>query len=160
MNTYLAKFKGIHPGIILARELKKRGIAQRPFALSLGEHPQTINAITKTKRNLTTSIALKIEEKLGLEEGTLALLQTYFDIQTEKSKIKPITPNLSLIRKSVFWDTDISQIDWDKQKYAVIRRIMERGNALEIKEIKQFYGAALITEVLKQKSVEAYTLNP
>lgn len=160
MNTYLAKFKGIHPGIILARELKKRGIAQRPFALSLGEHPQTINAITKAKRNLPTSIALKIEEKLGLEEGTLALLQTYFDIQTEKSKIKPITPNLSLIRKSVFWDTDISQIDWDKQKYAVIRRIMERGNALEIKEIKQFYGAALITEFLKQKSVEAYKLNP
>ena len=160
MNTYLAKFKGIHPGIILARELKKRGIAQRPFALSIGEHPQTINAITKAKRNLPTSIALKIDEKLGLEEGTLALLQTYFDIQTEKSKIKPITPNLSLIRKSVFWDTDISQIDWDKQKYAVIRRIMERGNALEIKEIKQFYGAALITEVLKQKSVEAYKLNP
>lgn len=160
MNTYLAKFKGTHPGIILARELKKRGIAQRPFALSLGEHPQTINAITKAKRNLPTSIALKIEEKLGLEEGTLALLQTYFDIQTEKSKIKPITPNLSIIRKSVFWDTDISQIDWDKQKYAVIRRIMERGNALEIKEIKQFYGAALITEVLKQKSVEAYKLNP
>ena len=160
MNTYLAKFRGIHPGIILARELKKRGIAQRPFALSVGEHPQTINAITKAKRNLPTSIALKIEEKLGLEEGTLALLQTYFDIQTEKSKIKPITPNLFLIRKSVFWDTDISQIDWDKQKYAVIRRIMERGNALEIKEIKQFYGAALITEVLKQKSVEAYKLNP
>lgn len=160
MNTYLAKFKGIHPGIILARELKKRGIAQRPFALSLGEHPQTINAITKAKRNLPTSIALKIEKKLGMEEGTLALLQTYFDIQTEKSKIKPITPNLSIIRKSVFWDTDISQIDWDKQKYAVIRRIMERGNALEIKEIKQFYGAALITEVLKQKSVEAYKLNP
>ncbi len=160
MNTYLVKFKGIHPGIILARELKKRGIAQRPFALSIGEHPQTINAITKAKRNLPTSIALKIEEKLGLEEGTLALLQTYFDIQTEKSKIKPITPNLSIIRKSVFWDTDISQIDWDKQKNAVIRRIMERGNALEIKEIKQFYGAALITEVLKQKSVEVYKLNP
>lgn len=160
MNTYLAKFKGIHPGIILARELKKRGIAQRPFALSIGEHPQTINAIMKAKRNLPTSIALKIDEKLGLEEGTFALLQTYFDIQVEKSKIKPITPNLSIIRKSVFWDTDISQIDWDKQKYAVIRRIMERGNALEIKEIKQFYGAAIIKEVLKQKSVEAYKLNP
>ncbi|MHA8076748.1 helix-turn-helix transcriptional regulator [Aquirufa sp. TARAVU-A1A] len=140
--------------------MKKRGLAQRPFALSIGEHPQTINAITKAKRNLPTTIALKIEEKLGLEEGTLALLQTYFDIHTEKSKIKPITPNLSLIRKSVFWDTDISQIDWDKQKYAVIRRIMERGNALEIKEIKQFYGAAIIKEVLKQKSVEAYKLNP
>lgn len=159
MNAYLAKFKGIHPGIILERELKKRAISQRPFALSIGEHPQTLNAIIKGKRNLNTAIALKIERQLGLEEGTLALLQTYFDIQVEKSKIKPITPNLSLIRKSVFWDTDISQIDWDKQKNAVIRRIMERGNPLEIKEIKRFYGAVIIKEVLKQKSGLDYKLN-
>jgi plasmid maintenance system antidote protein VapI len=38
------KYKGIHPGIILERELKKRAIKQRPFALSLDEHPQTFNA--------------------------------------------------------------------------------------------------------------------
>ena len=144
MNDYLAKFKGIHPGIILERELKKRGIAQRPLALSIGEHPQTLNAITKGKRNLPISIALKIEEKLGLEEGSLAILQTYYEIQEAKKKFKPLTPNLSLIRKSVFGDTDISQIDWDKQKNAVIRRIMKRGNALEIKEIKRFYSAVII----------------
>ena len=159
MNDYLDKFKGIHPGIILERELKKRGIAQRPLALSIGEHPQTLNAITKGKRNLPISIALKIEEKLGWEEGSLAILQTYYEIQEAKKKSKPLTPNLSLIRKSVFWDTDISQIDWDKQKNAVIRRIMERGNALEIKEIKRFYGAVIIKEVLKQKSVLGYKLN-
>jgi hypothetical protein len=29
---------------------------------------------------------------------------------------------------------------------------MERGNALEIKEIKRFYGAVIIKEVLNQKS--------
>ena len=159
MNAYLTKFKGIHPGIILARELKKRGLAQRPFSLSIGEHPQTINAITKAKRSLPTAIALKIEEKLGLEEGTLAMLQTYFDIQVEKLKIKPFTPNLSLIRKSVFWDTDISQIDWNKQKNAVIRRVMERGNALEIKEIKHFYGAAIIQAALKKSTGAPYTLH-
>ena len=87
MNTYIERFKGIHPGIILQRELKKRALLQRPFALSIGEHPQTLNAITKGKRNLNTSIALKIESKLGLEEGTLALLQTLFDIQQEKRKL-------------------------------------------------------------------------
>jgi plasmid maintenance system antidote protein VapI len=159
MNDYLAKFKGIHPGIILERELKKRGIAQRPLALSIGEHPQTLNAITKGKRNLPISIALKIEEKLGWEEGSLAILQTYYEIQEAKKKFKPLTPNLSLIRKSVFWDTDISQIDWDKQKNAVIRRIMERGNALEIKEIKHFYGSAIIQVALKKSTGAPYTLH-
>ncbi len=159
MNEYLAKFKGIHPGIILERELKKRGIAQRPLALSIGEHPQTLNAITKGKRNLPISIALKIEEKLSWEEGSLAILQTYYEIQEAKKKFKPLTPNLSLIRKSVFWDTDISQIDWDKQKNAVIRRIMERGNALEIKEIKHFYGSAIIQAALKKSTGAPYTLH-
>jgi plasmid maintenance system antidote protein VapI len=84
MNTYIEKYKGIHPGIILQRELKKRALLQRPFALSIGEHPQTLNAITKGKRNLNTSIALKIESKLGLQEETFALLQTFYDILQEK----------------------------------------------------------------------------
>jgi plasmid maintenance system antidote protein VapI len=158
MNSFITKFKGIHPGIILERELKKRGISQRPFALSIGEHPQTLNTITKGKRSLNTALALKIEQKLDLEEGTLALLQTYFEIQEEKKKSKPVTPNVSNIRKSVFGDTNISQIDWDEQKNAVIRRIFERGNELEIAEIKQFYGAAIITEALKQIKGAPYTL--
>jgi hypothetical protein len=74
---------------------------------------------------LNTALALKIEERLGLEEGTLALLQTYFDINEEKQKRGGSTPNLSLIRKSLFWDTDITMIDWDKHYKAVIRRIFE-----------------------------------
>ena len=60
----LEKYKGIHPGIILERLLAKKEISQRPFALSLGEHPQTINAITKGRRNLNTALALKIEAAL------------------------------------------------------------------------------------------------
>ena len=111
MNAYLEKYKGIHPGIILEREFKKRALHKRPFALSIGEHPQTLNAITKGKRKLNTALALKIEEKLSLEEGTLALLQTYFDINEEKLKRENKTPNLEIIRKSLFLDTDINLID-------------------------------------------------
>jgi len=86
MNKLIEKFKGIHPGFILEHILKKRMIRQRPFAMSINEHPQTLNAITKGRRNLNTALALKIEDKLELEEGTLALLQTYFDISKEKEK--------------------------------------------------------------------------
>ncbi|RVU26972.1 helix-turn-helix domain-containing protein [Sandaracinomonas limnophila] len=158
MKSYIEKFKGIHPGIILDRELKKRALSQRPFALSIGEHPQTLNAITKGKRNLNTSIALKIERKLGLDEGTLAILQTYFDINEEKKKLPQNTPNLSIIRSSLFWDTDINKIDWIKQSKAVIQRVFERGNELEINEIKHFYGTATINEAMKKIVVEPYTV--
>ena len=140
MNAYLEKYKGIHPGIILEREFKKRALHKRPFALSIGEHPQTLNAITKGKRKLNTALALKIEEKLSLEEGTLALLQTYFDINEEKLKRENKTPNLEIIRKSLFWDTDINLIVWDRHYKAIIRRIFERGNETEKQELIHFYG--------------------
>ncbi len=158
MNFYIEKFKGIHPGIVLDRELKKRALSQRPFALSIGEHPQTLNAITKGKRNLNTSISLKIESKLGLEEGTLALLQTFFDIQEVKKKLTQNTPNMGILRKSLFWDTDIDQIDWSKQYRAIIQRVFERGNELEINEIKRFYGQKTINEAFKKASVEPYMI--
>lgn len=158
MKSLIEKYKGIHPGIILERLLRQKGIPQRPFALSIGEYPQTINAITKGRRRLNTALALKIEEKLNLEEGSLALLQTYFDIQEEKSKIKLNTPNLSLLRKSLFWDTDMSKIDWQKQSIAVIRRVFERGNDIEKEEIKRFYKSEKIKEALSDGNRKPYTI--
>ena len=158
MNILIEKYKGIHSGIILERLLNKKAISQRPFALSIGEHPQTLNTITKGKRRLNTALALKIEEKLNLEEGSLALLQTYFDIQEEKSKAKQSTPNLTLLRKSLFWDTDISKIDWQKQRGAVIKRIFERGNDIEKEEIKHFYKSAIVKDTLAKSIRKPYTI--
>lgn len=158
MNVYIEKHKGIHPGIILEREFKKRAIQQRSFALSIGEHPQTLNTIAKGKRKLNTALALKIEEKLGLEEGTLALLQTYFDINEEKSKLKQNTPNLLLLRKSLFWDTEINNIDWSKKYRAVIQRIFERGNESEKDEIIRFYGSEKVNKTLSTITRKPYTI--
>ena len=157
MNKFIEKYKGIHPGFILEREFRKRMIRQRPFALSINEHPQTLNAITKGKRNLNTSIALKIEHELDMEEGTLALLQTYYDIDKEKKARNLRIPNLSILRKSLFWDTDISKIDWDKQYKAVIQRTFERGNEEEKNEIRRFYGSKKIDIALHSTTRKPYT---
>jgi len=155
----LIKYKGIHPGIVLNRELKKRSIKQRPFAMAINEHPQTLNAITKGKRNLNTALALKIEKKLGLEEGTLAILQTYYEIGIEKDKLKSKTPNLSLLRESLFWDTDINNIEWQKQRKAVIKRVFERGNATEQDEIVRFYGKQKVDNALRSVARKPYTIS-
>ena len=138
MLSISEKYKGIHPGIVLDRELKKRAIKQRPFALSIGEHPQTFNAIIKGKRSLPISLALKIEDKLNINEGDLILLQTYFDINKEKEKLQKYTPNISLIRRILFWDTDFDKLDWIKNYKAIIKRSFERGNDGEKKEIIRF----------------------
>jgi plasmid maintenance system antidote protein VapI len=152
MKTILDTIKGIHPGYVLERELEKRHLRKRQFALSLGEFPQTLTAITKGKRRMNTPLALKIEKLLAIEEGYFMVLQVYYDIEQEKKKenkqLNIQKPNLSLLRKVLFWDTDIKKIDWQKQKKAVIKRIFERGNEEEKKEISRFYGCDTVNAIL------------
>ena len=69
MKSNIQIIKGIHPGIILERELKQRNMGKGRFALSLQEFPQTLVSITKGKRKMNTPLALKIEQALGMEEG-------------------------------------------------------------------------------------------
>lgn len=127
--------------------MKKKSLSQRPFALSIDEHPQTLNAIVKCRRDFSIALALKIEKELGLEEGSLAILQTYYDIQKEKEGRLSRNPDFSILRKSLFWDTDIDNLDWEKQYRAVIRRVFERDNEAEKKELIRFYGSKRVTSV-------------
>ena len=81
MKTTLDIIKGIHPGFVLERELEKRNLGKGQFAISVGEFPQTLTAITKGKRRMNISLAMKIEKSLSMEEGYLMILQVYYDIE-------------------------------------------------------------------------------
>jgi antitoxin HigA-1 len=108
MKAIIDSIKGIHPGYILERELQKRYLAKAQFAISLGEFPQTLTAITKGKCRMNTPLALKIEKSLSLEEGYLMILQVYYDIEQEKKKenrnLKKGIPDLKVLRPVLFWD--------------------------------------------------------
>jgi antitoxin HigA-1 len=150
MDSTIAIIKGIHPGIILERELKKRKLGKGQFANSIHEFPQTIASITKGKRRMNTALSLKIEKALNIEEGYFMVLQAYSDIETLKKKQqKKHHPDLSKIRPVIFWDTEIEKIDWDRNKTAVIKRIFERGNDDEKMEIFRFYGKEIVLSILE-----------
>lgn len=161
METLIEKFKGIHPGAILERELKRRNLKKGPFAISLQQYPQVINEITKKRRGITASLALKIDRALGLDAGTMYLLQAYYETKLELDKEKDKDsekPDLSLLRKALFWDTEIDKIDWKRQYKAVIQRIFERGNDQEKAEILKFYGKEKIKEVTGKSTIKDNTL--
>ncbi len=148
MKTEFNIIKGIHPGIILERELKQRKLAKGRFALSLQEYPQTLVSITKTKRKMNIGLALKIEQALNMEEGYFMILQLYYDIEEEKRKQNTEQPDSLKLRPVLFWDTKMEKIDWKKQKKAVIKRVFERGNEIEKKEITRFYGKEIVNEII------------
>lgn len=148
MKTQISLLKGIHPGFVLERELKKRQLRKGNFALQIQEYPQTITAITKGKRGMNTPLALKIEHALGMEEGYFMTLQIFYEIEEEKKKLFKTHPDLTKLRPVLFWDTKIEKINWQKQKKAIVKRIFERGNEQEKKEITRFYGTETVNEIL------------
>ncbi len=148
MLKHLETIKGIHPGLILDRELKRRNLKKKHFAAALNEYPQTIVAITKGRRSMNAALALKAEEVLGMEEGTLMVLQVFYDIASLKKLAPQPKPDLNKLRGVVFWDTSIDKIDWEKHKKAIIKRIFEKGNQTEKDEIIRFYGKESVESIL------------
>jgi antitoxin HigA-1 len=139
MKTKLDILKGIHPGKVIERQLLKTHTSKRQFALSIGEYPQTLGSIIKGNRSMNINLSLKIEQKLGFEEGFLMTLQVFYDIKKSK-KDESYKPDLSKLRKGTFWDTTFDKIDWKQMKIAIIKRIFSRGNEIEQQEIIRFYG--------------------
>jgi antitoxin HigA-1 len=148
MKYPLDKIKGIHPGLIIDRLLKKDGISQRQFAISVGEHPQTLGAIINSKRRMNIELSLKIEEQLNLDEGYLMTLQVFYDIKQSKIDVN-YKPDLSIMRKVTFWDTTIEKIDWKQMKIGVIKRVFSYGTIEEQNEILRFYGEKEVERVKK-----------
>ena len=89
--------------------------------------------------------------RINLTEGFLMTLQVFYDIKHEKRRlIEKSHPDLSKLRRGLFWDTDMEKIDWQQQKRAVIQRIFERGNSTEKEEITRFYGDSVIKQFTKK----------
>jgi addiction module HigA family antidote len=157
------KIKGVHPGAIIRREIKKRGLKNKDFALEVNVHAQTISAIIKEKRSITPKLSIRLGTNLGVESDYFMLLQASYNVKQAQLQSKSqLTPNLKKIRKNLFWDTDFSKIDWQKNKRSIIKRIFERGNDEEIKEIINFYGIDVVKRELKhikQSFIPSFEVN-
>ena len=148
MLPRLNKIKGIHPGTLLKWELKNRNLKSNQLADAIGEHKQTISAILNKRRAVNPNLSIKLSKEFKTDPDYFMLLQASYDVKKAESEIK-ITPNIKNLRKALFWDTDIENIDWDKNRKAVIQRVLERGNKTEINEIISFYGRKTISQEIK-----------
>ena len=148
MEKYLSVIKGIHPGLFIAHELNQRQISKSDFARSIGENPRIIIDLTNSRRKMTEQLAEKIGKQLKIKKINLLWLQQQYKLCRYNDKKETKIPDLSIIRPALFWDTRIETIKWEKQKKAIVKRVFERGNEAEKKEIKRFYGSAKIKRIL------------
>ena len=47
---------------------------------------------------------------------------------------------LSQLYPQLFWDVDISKLDWDRHKLLIVERVIERGNMKAFKLTERHYG--------------------
>jgi addiction module HigA family antidote len=147
----ISKVKGIHPGAILKREIKIRGIKASELAAMVQEYKQTIHAILNERRGINPMLSIKLAKHLGVDDDYFMLLQASYEVKfaSQKRKSEGAIPNVANIRKILFWDTNFDRLDWQNQKSAIVTRIFERGNEDEIREIISFYGLQVVKQILK-----------
>lgn len=158
MLPELNKISGIHPGLILKREMDKRGIKNVELASGLNEHAQTIGAIIKCKRKINPQLSVKLGERFLIAPDYFMQLQASYDVKKYQAKRAQKTPDLEILRKILFWDTEIETIDWEKYKDSVINRVFQRGNDQEKKEITRFYGSETVQNCLNKSENPYYTI--
>jgi len=148
MLPRLNKIKGIHPGTLLRWELNNRNLKSCELADAIGEHKQTISAILNKRRDINPKLSIKLSKEFKTNKDYFMLLQASYDVKIAESEIKNM-PNINNIRRIIFWDTNFNKIDWNNNKKAIIKRILERGNKTEINEIISFYGRKTISKEIK-----------
>ncbi len=143
--------KGIHPGAILKRELKRRNLKSNELAKSIDEYPQTINAITKERRGINPKLSIKLGKYFETKYDYFMLLQASFEVSKALETQHPIPhPLKEKFRIALFWDTDIEKIDLAKNKNFIIKRILERGNEKEIQALIDLYTLPVIKTAIDQ----------
>jgi antitoxin HigA-1 len=152
MLPEISKIKGIHPGILIKRELKARGMKNKELAEGVGEHPQTISAILHQRRGINPELSVKLGQQFSVDADYFMHVQASYDVNKVINQINlsDRKTNLINVRKALFWDTDFDQLDWNKNKVAIIKRVFERGNDREIAETIQFYGLPTVKSIIKK----------
>lgn len=149
MLPSLIKIKGVHPGAIIKRELKKQNLKSIELANSINEYPQTINAVTQERRGINPKLSIKLGEYFKVSPDYFMLLQASYDVMDLLSQ-NIENSILGKFRESLFWDTSIEKIDSIKHKRAIIQRVLERGNKEEIEELVSYYGLAEIRKEIQK----------
>jgi len=83
-----------HPGCVLKKELKARGIKQKDFAKVIGMSAPNLSELIKGKRNVTESIAIKLEEALGIP------FQNWMNLQNRYHYVKKCHEELDAVEQN------------------------------------------------------------
>lgn len=78
-NERRVPFYATHPGRILKEELAERGIKQKDLAEAMGVQVSHLSEVITGKRSMTSALAAKLEEALGIDAAMWMRLQHQYE---------------------------------------------------------------------------------
>jgi len=76
-----------HPGSIIKKELKDRGLSQKDFAEAIGLRPSHISEVINGNRRITISFAESVEDWLGISAKLLLDMQLTYDLVCKSNNV-------------------------------------------------------------------------
>ncbi|QHT65385.1 HigA family addiction module antidote protein [Rhodocytophaga rosea] len=132
----------IHPGEILAQELKERGIKQSEFAEELLMAYSQLNEIIKGKRSISADLAIILDAALGIPAVFWTNLQAKYDLEVALVK-KTNLEKADLIR----WKKQIKQ--WIAFSYFKEEQVLIDLREKDEQKIKEIFKVNQIEDIPK-----------
>ncbi|MBP3253978.1 MAG: HigA family addiction module antidote protein [Bacteroidales bacterium] len=82
-NNYVVGLQATHPGELLEAELEERGIKQKDFAAQIGLTPANLSSFIHGRRNLSVSLAEKLEKVLNIDAKVWLNMQSNYNYDTK-----------------------------------------------------------------------------
>ncbi|MDE5887882.1 MAG: hypothetical protein K2H46_09895 [Muribaculaceae bacterium] len=133
-------YKGIPIGLIIKKDLSRKKVSQKVLADSIGMSYYCLNRSLNNKRLIKEDEARLIDEYFKYEDRFTLNMQSYLynkNQSKEHGSFKNITPS---VRSCVFWDIDVSSLDWVKYRDFIINRVLEYGNSEEYRSVMEYYN--------------------
>lgn len=147
-GTY-TNIPSVPAGVILDRIIRQQKKKKVDVAVSARLIPQRLNDLIKGTRRFTPKISMNLEQCLNIDiVGFFYIIQAKHDVYEEQmAKNLTLTPDMSKLTKTTFWDVDLNKIDWTKCARWAICRVLEYGSTEEIREMAKFYGIDKVNEI-------------
>ncbi|MBE6281677.1 MAG: HigA family addiction module antidote protein [Bacteroides sp.] len=78
----ITPFVATHPGEMIKDELRERKLTQKQLALATGIKPSVLSETINGKRPLSKSVALALEQALGIPADIWLNMQVQYDLDT------------------------------------------------------------------------------
>ena len=89
----------LHPGYIIAMEIEARQLKKQDVAHSLGIRPQHLSELLGEKRNISATLALKLEQIFEMDADYWMRVQSGYDLINARKKLLQ-TPKIIKRQKS------------------------------------------------------------